>query len=79
MKFYIEPDYYEKLKRLAAQQRTTVPQLVRRLVLEYLGEIEDEDLVIKLKELEAKYEQIAKELGRVEKDLALLAKRCSKK
>ena len=78
VKFYIEPELYEKLRRLAEEQGISVPQLVRGLVLEYLGEAGEGDLARRLRELEEKYEQLARELGRMEKDLALLMKRCSK-
>ena len=78
VKFYLEPELYAKLKRLAEEQGVSVPQLVKSLVLEYLGEIGDGDIASKVRELEEKYEQLAKELGRMEKDLALLMKRCSK-
>lgn len=78
VKFYLEPELYERLRRLAEEQGVSVPQLVRSLVLEYLGEAGEDNLARRLRELEEKYEQLARELGRVEKDLALLMKRCSK-
>ena len=78
VKFYLEPELYERLRRLAEEQGVSVPQLVRSLVLEYLGEAGEGNLARRLRELEEKYEQLARELGRVEKDLALLMKRCSK-
>jgi len=46
--------------------------------VELLGEIEYGDIITRVKELEKKYEQLAREVGRIEKDLALLARRCSK-
>ena len=79
VKFYLESELYEKLKKLAEEQGISVPRLVKSLVLEYLGETGDGNLARRLKELEEKYEQLARELGRVEKDIALLMKRCSKK
>ena len=78
VKFYLGIESYEKLKRIAEQQSLTVPSLVKSLVLEFLGEAGDGDLVSRVKELEAKYEQLAREVGRIEKDLALLMKRCRK-
>ena len=78
VKFYLEPELYERLRRLAEEQGVSVPRLVRGLVLEYLGETGGDNLAGRLRELEEKYEQLARELGRVEKDLALLMKRCSK-
>jgi len=78
VKFYLEPELYERLRRLAEEQGVSVPQLVRSLVLEYLGEAGEGNLARRLRELEEKYEQLARELGRVEKDLALFMKRCSK-
>ncbi len=50
----------------------------RQIVVELLGEIEYGDIITRIKELEKKYEQLAREVGRIEKDLALLARRCSK-
>ncbi len=79
VKFYLEQELYDRLRKLADEQGITVPQLVRSLVLEYLGEARDGNLASRVIELEEKYEQLAKELGRVEKDLALLMKRCCKK
>ena len=79
VKFYLEQELYERLRELAGEQGTTVPQLVRSLVLEYLGEAGEGNLASRVIELEERYEQLAKELGRVEKDLALLMKRCCKK
>ena len=79
VKFYLEQELYDRLRKLAEEQSITVPQLVRSLVLEYLGETRDGNLASRFRELEEKYEQLAKELGRVEKDLALLMKRCCKK
>lgn len=76
VKFYLEQELYDKLRKLAEEQGTTIPQLARSLVLEYLGEVRDSNLASRVGELEEKYKQLAKELGRVEKDLALLMKRC---
>lgn len=79
VKFYLDQELYDRLRRLAEEQGSTVPQLVRSLVLDYLGEAGEGNMVSRLRELEEKYEQLAKELGRVEKDLALLIKRCYRK
>jgi len=78
VKFYLSEEQYEKLRRVAEQQGLSVPALVKSIILEYLGEAEYGDLVSRVKELERKYEQLAREVGRIERDLALLAKRCSK-
>jgi len=78
VKFYLSEEQYEKLRRVAEQQGLSVPALVKSIILEYLGEAEYGDLVSCVKELERKYEQLAREVGRIERDLALLAKRCSK-
>ena len=53
-----------------------MPALVKSLVLDFLGEAGDGNLASRVRELEAKYEQLARELGRVEKDLAMIIKRC---
>jgi len=78
VKFYLNKEQYEKLEEIAEQQGLSVPALVKSMVLELLGEIEYGDLITRVKELEKKYEQLAREVGRIEKDLALLARRCSK-
>ena len=40
VKFYIDEERYEELKKLAQEQGLTVPGYVKRLVLKHLGEIE---------------------------------------
>ncbi len=72
VKFYLKPEQYEKLKKLAEQQNLTVPSFVKNLVLEILGEAEYGDIISQLKRLEAKYEQLAHEIGRIEKELVQL-------
>jgi len=74
IKFYLEPELYEKLESIAREQNTTIPKLVKGLVLEMLGEAEGANLVKKVKELEAKVEQMGKEMGRMEFDIAMLRK-----
>jgi len=76
VKFYLDPELYEKLASIAKEQDTSVPALVRSLVLEFLGETEDSNLVNRVSRLEAMYEQLAKEVGRMEKDIAMIIKRC---
>ena len=73
VKFYLATEQYEKLKEIADQQGLSVPALVKGVVLGQLGEAEYGDLVSRVRELERKYEQLAKEVGRMERDLALLA------
>jgi len=74
IKFYLEPELYEKLESIAREQNTTIPKLVKSLVLEMLGESEGGNLVKRVKELEAKVEQMGKEMGRMEFDIAMLRK-----
>ncbi len=74
IKFYLEPELYEKLANIAKEQNTTIPKLVKSLVLEMLGEAEGGNLVKRVKELEAKVEQMGKEMGRMEFDIAMLRK-----
>ncbi len=74
IKFYLEPELYEKLASIAREQNTTIPKLVKSLVLEMLGEAEGGNLVKRVKELEAKIEQMGKEMGRMEFDIAMLRK-----
>ena len=75
VKFYLTEEQYEKLRKLAEQQGLTAPALVKSIILEFLGEVEYGDIISRIKELEKKYEQLAKEVGRIEKDLALLMKK----
>ena len=77
IKFYVEEEVYNKLKRLAEEQSISIPRLVKNITLVYLGEKgEEPDLLNRVRELERKYEQLVKEVGRIEVDLALLEKRC---
>jgi len=78
VKFYLNERQYEKLKRIAEQQGLTIPSFVKSIILELLGEVKYGDVITRLKQLEAKYEQLAHEIGRIEKELALLMKRGSK-
>ncbi len=78
VKFYLSEEQYGKLRRIAEEQGLSVPALVKSLVLEFIGEAEYGDLVTRIRDLEEKYEQLAREVGRIEKDLVLLAKRRSK-
>ena len=75
VKFYLNRKQYEKLRELAEQQGLSVPSLVKSMVLELLGEVEYGDIITRLRRLEARYEQLAREIGRIEKELALIAKR----
>jgi len=76
VKFYLEPELYEKLSRIAKEQGVSVPSLVRNLVLELLGVNKDGNLASRVADLEAKYEQLAREVGRMEIDIAMILKRC---
>ncbi len=66
VKFYLGEEQYEKLRKIAEQQGLSVPALVKSIVLEYLGEAEYGDLVHRIEELERKYEQLAREVGRID-------------
>ncbi len=74
IKFYLEPELYERLANIAKEQSTTVPRLVKGLVLEALGETENVNLAERVKKLEAKVERMGKEMGRMEWDIAMLQK-----
>jgi hypothetical protein len=41
VKFYIDEERYEKLKKLADEQGLSVPSYVKNLVLRVLGEFEE--------------------------------------
>ncbi len=75
VKFYLTVEQYEKLQSIANDLGLTVPSLVKQLVLEFLGEADYGNLVARIRDLEAKYEQLAKEVGRIEKDLAIVLRR----
>jgi len=77
VKFYLDEERYEKLRKLAEEQGFTVPAYVKRLVLRVLGELEPglEEVVRYLKQRD---EQLRKEVGRIEMDLADLMKRVEK-
>lgn len=77
VKFYLDEERYEKLRKLAEEQGLTVPAYVKRLVLRVLGELEPglEEVVRYLKQRD---EQLRKEVGRIEIDLADLMKRVEK-
>ncbi|RLE78652.1 MAG: hypothetical protein DRJ52_10070 [Thermoprotei archaeon] len=79
VKIYLDDTQYEKLRKIAEQQGLSAPALVKSLVLEFLGEVEYGDLVTRIKDLEKKYAQLSQEIRRIERDLILLAKRCSRR
>jgi len=72
VKFYLNEEEYSKLRLLAEQQGQTAPSFVKQIVLEILGEVKDANLTYRVKQLESKYDQLANEVKRIEKDLMLL-------
>ncbi|WP_288005993.1 ribbon-helix-helix domain-containing protein [Thermofilum sp.] len=74
VKFYIDEEHYEELKKLAQEQGLTVPGYVKRLVLKHLGEIEG-GVEENVEYLLQRQEQMRKELGRIGLDLIKLQKR----
>ncbi|AGT34875.1 MAG: ribbon-helix-helix domain-containing protein [Thermofilum sp.] len=74
VKFYIDEEHYEELKKLAQEQGLTVPGYVKRLVLKHLGEIEG-GIEENLEYLLQRQDQMRKELGRIGLDLIKLQKR----
>jgi len=74
VKFYIDEEHYEKLKKLAEEQGPSVPAYVKNIVLRALGESEPglDKVVKKLGEM---LDQLAKEVGRIGVDLALYARK----
>jgi hypothetical protein len=73
VKFYIDEEHYEKLKKLAEERRLSVPAYVKNLVLRALGELEP-GLEEKVKYLVQREEQLGKEIGRIGVELTLLAR-----
>lgn len=72
VKIYVEEKYYERLKKIAEEEGLTVPKVIAKIIAESLED--GETLADRVKDLEAKYDQLAREVGRIEKDLALLQK-----
>ena len=73
VKFYIDEERYEELKKLAQEQGLTVPGYVKRLVLKHLGEMEG-GIEENVEYLLQRQEQMRKELGRIGLDLIKLQK-----
>lgn len=74
VKFYVDEERYEKLKRLAEEQGLSVSAYVKNLVLKALGELEP-DVEETVRYLEERMEQLGKEVGRIGIDLARVIKR----
>jgi hypothetical protein len=74
VKFYIDEERYEKLRKLADEQGLSVPAYVKNLVLKVLGELEP-GIEETVKYLEERAEQLGKEVGRIGIDLARVIKR----
>jgi len=74
VKFYIDEERYEKLRKLAEEQGLSVPAYVKNLVLKVLGELEP-GIEETVKYLEERTEQLGKEVGRIGIDLARVIKR----
>jgi uncharacterized protein (DUF302 family) len=74
VKFYIDEERYEKLRKLAEEQGLSVPAYVKNLVLKVLGELEP-GIEETVKYLEERMEQLGKEVGRIGIDLARVIKR----
>jgi chromosomal replication initiation ATPase DnaA len=77
VKFYIDDERYEQLRRLAEERGLTVPALVRSLVLGALS-AEGRELEEVVGRLEERVAQLTREVGRLGVELALLAKRVEK-
>jgi len=74
VKFYIDEEHYEKLRKLAEEQGLSVPAYVKNLVLKVLGTLEP-GIEETVKYLEERTEQLGKEVGRIGIDLARVIKR----
>jgi len=74
VKFYIDEERYEELKKLAQEQGLSVPGYVKRLVLKHLGKMEG-GIEENVEYLLQRHEQMRKELGRIGLDLIKLQKR----
>jgi hypothetical protein len=74
VKFYIDEEHYEELKKLDEEQGLSVPGYVKRLVLKHLGKMEG-GIEENVEYLLQRQEQMRKELGRIGLDLIKLQKR----
>lgn len=75
LKFYLTNEDYEKLFTLADQQNQSPTALAKRLVLQYLGILKDQNIAVQVKEQNQRSEQLQSELARLEKDYAMLLQR----
>lgn len=77
VKFYVSSEEYEVIRKLAEEAGLTVPSLVKLIVFERLNlrttETSPLDRLAMIEELvedlKEKYEQLGKEVGRIENDL----------
>jgi hypothetical protein len=74
VKFYIDEERYEELKKLAQERGLSVPGYVKRLVLKHLGKMEG-GIEENVEYLLQRQEQMRRELGRIGLDLIKLQKR----
>jgi predicted DNA-binding protein len=74
VKFYVDEEHYEKLRKLAEEQGLSVPAYVKNLVLKAIGELEP-GIEETVKYLEERTEQLGKEIGQIGIDLARVIKR----
>jgi len=72
VKFNLKEEEYARLESLARELGMTPTALAKEIVLEYLGLDETVSLAEKVRELDKKYERMARELRRIEKDLAYI-------
>ena len=75
VKFYISGELYEKLEKIAEERGVSVPALVKSLVLQYLGTVGEPGVDDKIKYLMQRVQQISREVGRIEIELALLKRK----
>ena len=75
IKFYFTQKHYAKLKEMAHDQGLSIPAVSKRLTLEYIGEPGSKSLLVRYKELEARESQLATEVGRLERDYAIMSKK----
>jgi len=72
IKFNLKEKEYARLESLAKELGMTPTALAKRIVLEYLGLDESVSLAEMVRELGEKYKRMARELRRIEKDLAFV-------
>jgi predicted nucleic acid-binding Zn-ribbon protein len=74
VKFYIDEESYERLRKVAEERGMSVPAFVKSLVLQFLGGTTS-SIDESIKYLMQREDQLTKEVGRIGVELSLLSKK----